>query len=322
MKTLVTGGTGFIGSHLVDELVARGCEVTLVTRHPGRVRPEWSAVNVIEGLFTDEKVLNFCKEVEVVYHLAVYSDGPASDGETARRVNVDGSEAIARWAAGRGVKRFFFASSIEAQGPADDPSRPLREEDPCVPVSVYGESKRLAESAILKSGLSHVVIGRIGNTYGPRSHGFIPGFVRAYRKQDELFQSLRVMDDIRIQPIYVTDLVRAILCVVESEFMGTINLVGHENVRVGDWMRGVAELLNLRPGMDPPVLTMTDAEKFRQRNPFLDYWLGRPPAVHRLYSGERLLQLGFEPRHSLVKGTAYTLEWFCGQEKAHACASR
>jgi nucleoside-diphosphate-sugar epimerase len=162
---LVTGGTGFIGSHLVERLVAQGRVVRCLVRSTSSTRDLPAAVERAQcDLETGAGLAEALCGVDTVIHLA---------GVTKARVSADyergnaGATANLVRAAGD-VERFVHVSSLAAAGPSPS-DRPLTEDDPPHPVSQYGRSKLAGEQIVRQSALgSRVVIVRPPVVYGPR----------------------------------------------------------------------------------------------------------------------------------------------------------
>ncbi|MEX1062743.1 MAG: NAD(P)-dependent oxidoreductase [Balneolaceae bacterium] len=170
MRAFVTGGTGFIGSHLADRLMEENAvtEVRCLVRN----REKWlrdKSYTKIEGDLADTSVLTKALEgVDVLFHAAALVKAPTR--EEYKKANVDATVNIVRIAAERGVKKIVILSSLAAAGPSS--GRPLTEEDPLRPISMYGESKKNMEQSILNTdtkGLS-ISILRPPAVYGPREN--------------------------------------------------------------------------------------------------------------------------------------------------------
>jgi dihydroflavonol-4-reductase len=170
MKALVTGANGFIGSHLVRELVARGWTVSCLVRKTGRLESLGGVpVQLVTGDTRDKESLRPAVRGQgVVFHLAGAISAP--DWKTYHEVNAIGTLNLveACLEENPAPKKFVHVSSISAAGPSP-PGTALREEDECKPVSDYGRSKREAEVFVLEQrDLMDVTIIRPPNVIGPR----------------------------------------------------------------------------------------------------------------------------------------------------------
>lgn len=178
MRVLVTGGAGFIGSHLAEALCREGAEVRVLDdlslgreenlswRRPG------DRLDVRIGSLRDpETVTAAVAGVEVVFHLAAVNSVPRSLEHPAwtQSVNVDGTLTLLLAAREAGVRRLLYASSSSIYGPADP--APRREDDPPDPVSFYALQKFAAERYTLLFHRLHgmdTVALRYFNVFGPR----------------------------------------------------------------------------------------------------------------------------------------------------------
>ena len=173
MRVLVTGGAGFIGGNLVNELIAGGHDVLVIddlsTGSAANLHPsaDFRRLDVLDPGLT-AVVMGFGPET--VVHLAAQADVQRSiaDPERDRAVNVDGTEAVARAALAAGARRMVSASSAAVYG--DPESLPLAETAAKHPLNPYGSSKLAAESA-LSSALAETCVDfasmRFANVYGP-----------------------------------------------------------------------------------------------------------------------------------------------------------
>ncbi|MEZ2222015.1 NAD-dependent epimerase/dehydratase family protein [Rhizobium sp. RCC_161_2] len=157
---LVTGATGFVGQALCAELSRRQMDYRPISRAP---KPGFVAMGTFDGATDWARVL---AGVETVVHLAarvhVMNDTSSDPLAAFRAANVDATVNLARQAAGAGIKRFIFLSSIKVNGEATVPGRPFRASDRPHPEDPYGQSKREAEEALLaisvETGMEIVVI--------------------------------------------------------------------------------------------------------------------------------------------------------------------
>ena len=211
---LVTGGTGFIGSHLVDRLAAQGRTVRCLVRQGSQVRklPLASVELAYGDLATGEGVPEALCGVDTVIHLAgVTKARTVSDYDAGNA----GATANLLRAAG-GLRRLVHVSSMAAAGPSAE-GRPLGEDAEPRPVSHYGRSKLAAEEAVRKSALwERAAIVRPPVVYGPRDTD-VYQMIRAVARG----WMLRIGRAERpFSLIYVQDLVDGILAAANSEGAG------------------------------------------------------------------------------------------------------
>jgi len=184
VKTVVTGGAGFIGSHLVDALVARGDDVLVLDDLSSGKRANLegaiAAGATLEVLDISEPRLLMTTiqgfEPEGVFHLAAQIDVRKSMADPGfdARLNVVGTLNVLEAASRVGARQFVFTSTggaIYGEGARRPDELPFSEDSRCEPDSIYGQSKLAAEGYIglyRSSGRIDGVITRLGNVYGPR----------------------------------------------------------------------------------------------------------------------------------------------------------
>ena len=176
MRALVTGGGGFIGSHIVERLVNDGHAVRVLdnfaTGRRENMLPFASDVELVEGdIQSYERVHTAVRDCEVVFHQAALPSVPRSvqDPLTSNAVNVIGTLNVLLAARDSGVRRIVYASSSSVYGA--NPALPKREDLPTLPISPYAVAKLAAESYCRSFtevyGLETVAL-RYFNVFGPR----------------------------------------------------------------------------------------------------------------------------------------------------------
>ena len=183
---LVTGGTGFIGRHLVRALLKQGASVAVLSRHvPVAGVPGYG---VIAGDLTRPATLEgLCRGMDSVFHLGGFAhalDQPDDRSEAENwQVTVEGTKAIIEQLLKAGVKRFVFFSSVKAMGEGGETR--LSETTECRPVTSYGRAKREAEKIVLdagRQGLSSTIL-RLPMVYGPGCKGNLPRMIQAIARR-------------------------------------------------------------------------------------------------------------------------------------------
>jgi nucleoside-diphosphate-sugar epimerase len=226
VRILVTGGTGFVGSHLVAALLERGHSPVCLVRDPGKARRVFGegAVELVPGDLRDAAALRkACAGVEAVAHLAGLI--AARDRAEFFEVNVEGTRALAEAAAASGgrLRRFVLVSSLSAAGPA---ARGTRVElDGAGPISLYGESKRAGEEAVRGLALEWTIL-RPPAVYGPRDLEFLRLFRMARLGLAPVFGD----GSQELSLVYAADLAEAIASCLEVGAPGAVLYPAHEEV--------------------------------------------------------------------------------------------
>ena len=257
MRTLVTGGAGFIGSHLVDALIARGDSVTIVDDLSGGKESNIAAAleagarlqrtDIRDGAALRQAVGD--ARPQAVFHLAAQVDVRISLADPAfdARTNVEGTVNILEAARLAGAERVVFASTGGAMY-GDTDVLPTPETVEALPMAAYGQSKFCAERYLglyqRLYGLSTIAL-RFGNVYGPRQdpHGeagviaIFCGKLRAGARPKIFGDGTQTRDY-----IYVGDLVSAILLAADTRDGGAMNIGTEEETSVLDIVRVLAQL--------------------------------------------------------------------------------
>ena len=208
MKVIITGGAGFVGSHLADRLIGRGDDVLVIDNYaPGRRDnlPDYAAgLRVIEGDIADRELVDRSFDEfgpDVVVHAAASYKDPDDWAEDAR-TNVLGSALVAKAAQATGARRLIYLQTALCYG-LHPIEQPITLDHPIRPgASSYAISKTAGEQYIALSGIDYQSF-RLANAYGPRNiSGPLPTFYSRLTSGKPCF----VMDT-RRDFVYVSDLV-------------------------------------------------------------------------------------------------------------------
>lgn len=303
---LVTGGAGFIGSHLVEKLVKLGCRVRVLDDFSSGKEENLESfrhrIEVIRGDIRDRDLCFKAAEgMEVILHQAALASVPRSvaEPELSHEINVTGTLNLLIAAGKNGVKSFVFASSSAVYG--DDPSFPKKEGSEGKPLSPYAAQKFASEKycQVFSSlfGFNAVCL-RYFNVFGPRQDphsqyaAVIPIFItRMLQGQPPvIFGDGQQCRDF----IYVEDVVRANLLAAEKEeFRGeAFNIGCSERVTIKALAEEIASYLNVSL---PPI-----------------YSAPRPGDIKEssadVTRAEKIL--GFKPEIDFAQGLKLTIDWY------------
>jgi len=260
MNLLVTGGAGFIGSHLVEGLVARSCGVRVFDNYssgtPARLAHLGDAVRLIEGDVRDGDALAVAAEgVEAIFHLAALVSVTQSVEQPllTYAINLDGTLNVLEAARRCGVRRVVLASTCAVYG--DSVRLPVRESELPAPLSPYAASKLAAEEAgklYARRYSVETVALRFFNVYGPRQDpaspyaAVVPRFVAALRagRQPTVFGDGMQTRDF----IFVGDIVAGLWAAATLPGLGgaVFNLGRGEETSVLDLAHGIGAQLGVR----------------------------------------------------------------------------
>lgn len=316
MKALVTGATGFVGSHLVEALRRGGVEVTGLARSPAKAAAlrAWG-VRVVNGdLHSQESLERAVAGQDVIYHVAGLV---AARNETEFLwANRDGTRNIVTAAEHQGRPRFVMVSSLAAAGPAQR-GAPLSGSEVPNPVSAYGRSKLAAEEAVKASLLPWSII-RPPIVYGPRD-----------REVLKLFRLVRlgiapVFGDgtQELSAVHAEDLARALIAVGAGQAAvgGTYHACHPEIFTSAEFARAIGAAMGRSVGTlripsslgrallilteksarllgKPTILTLDKANEF-----FQPAWTGDPSPLVR--------HCGWCAAHDVRSGLADTYQWY------------
>ena len=212
MRVLITGATGFVGSHLTRALLERGDDVVCLVRDVDRATSLFPDVlpKLVTGNLNDRETLrSACHGADIIYHSAALTTARSRDGFFA--VNADATQRLVEAAADSSpqLSRFVYISSQAAAGPSKQ-GVPRIESDTPETVSNYGASKLAGEERVRDSGLPWTIV-RPCAVYGPGDRAFLTVFQLVRRGIMPVLGSA----DQELSMIHIDDLVRSLTGVVQ-----------------------------------------------------------------------------------------------------------
>ncbi|MFW0778061.1 MAG: NAD-dependent epimerase/dehydratase family protein [Rickettsiales bacterium] len=294
MKVCITGGAGFVGSHLTDRLIARGDEVLVIDNFATGRRDNLSekeGLTLVEGSITDKalmhKLFGEFKPELVVHAAASYKD--PNDWESDIATNVHGTANVVSAAKEVGVKRFIYFQTALCYGlkPVEQPITLSHQIDSRG--SSYAISKTAAEQYIELSGIEFVSF-RLANAYGPRNiSGPLPTFYHRLSNGKPCF----VMDT-RRDFIYIDDLIDCVQGAVDGKGAGAYHISSGSDYAIKELYDATIEAMRLNDLADVEV---------RERHP--------DDAETILLDPSRTKSdFGWEIKTPLKQGVAATIEYY------------
>lgn len=318
MKVFLTGGTGFIGSHLVDSLLAENdTEIFALVRDLSNKKwLEGRDIHCLEGDL--ESLPSLPEDVDIIFHLA--GSTKARKPADYYTVNQGGSASLFQTLADRGLRprRLVLLSSLAAAGPSRS-GRPVRESDPPQPLTPYGHSKLAGElEAIKYKDRFPLTIIRVGPVFGPRDKDFITLFRMVRKGIMPTFGSAGH----QVSLCYVKDLVKALkMSMLDDSPSGEIFNIGDPKPYSWDeFGRAAGTVLGKSPRMirfPLPVVylvaiiseavckitrqtSILDRNKIREMRQ--DAWVAD--------IGKAQERLGFSSDYTLEEALRETLQWW------------
>ncbi len=317
MKAFVTGGTGFVGSHLVDYLLSRDDTTVNCLIRSEHKWLENKNVSPFYGGLHDIDALNKGMEgADVVFHIAAIVK--ASNKAAFMRTNVDGTENILRIAQKQGVKKVVILSSLAATGPSF--SRPVSEDDPLMPVSMYGESKKAMEEMIHQTAKSDdsITILRPPAIYGEREDQIFGVFQAASKG---VFPIIGDGVSTRISLVHVDDVIQGLILAEKQQSKGvnTYFISSEEFYTWKEIKNTTADVLGKKVfALKVPAGLVKKISAIIETGASV---FGRYPVINREKAAELVLQwtcsvdkakreLGYKQSVSLHDGIQKTISWY------------
>ena len=313
MKAFVTGATGFIGSHLCEELIKRGYDVTCLVRETSNLKwIDTLDLQRVKGDCTDKDSLcHVLHNFDYVFHLAGLTKSSSDDAYFS--INAKGTENLINAVAEKNpqLERLIYISSLSAAGPSKN-GTPVDEKVDPSPVSNYGRSKLEGERAILKhKDTIPVTIIRPAAVYGPRDKDFLVLF-RMIKKGifpdwGKSFYSF----------LYVDDLIQGIIrCAERKEAEGKTYFMSENTVHTNEEvMKLISSALNARalrlkvPKFVIPFCSFIGDKthagiinKDKMKEFVHSHWICNARKLRE--------ELGFTPRVVIKEGMKWTADWY------------
>jgi len=304
-SVLVSGGAGFIGSHLVDALIARGLNVTVIDNlSSGRSENINKKAEFIKADILDYKLLKkIVKDKDIIFHIAA----SATTKETSMgwkdpvydyKVNALGTLNMLRaiLEKNRDVK-FLYASSAAVYGEPE--YTPIKESHPTNPISPYGISKLTGEKycyAYFKEYGLYTIVLRIFNTYGPRQPRYVMfDLLKKLWKNHHKLEVLGTGDQVR-DYCYISDLVRAFILAIKKAPPGSVfNIGSGEGITIRALVDRLIQIY--QPTQDIEVYYTGKS------------WKGDINVLNCDITKARKI-LGFKPKVKLEEGLMKLVDWF------------
>jgi nucleoside-diphosphate-sugar epimerase len=328
-RALVTGATGFVGSHLVERLLAAGVQVMCLVRpSSGRRWLEGLKVRFCEAAFDDAAALAAAAAgMDYVFHVAGLTRARSLAAYLAVNERCTQAMLAAATAGGRAVRRFVYVSSLAAVGPAPT-EQPLDESAPANPLGFYGQSKLAGERACLAAAASAagklpVTIIRPPAVYGPRDTNFLPLFRTAARRG--IFPFIGSPEN-QLSLLHVSDLAEGIWQAASSPAAaGQTYFLGSGTHSQGQFADALGAALGAAAGAKPlrrvriPRLLAKLVGELGELKWTLT---GKPQIISRRKIRDALQprwtctwaraqrEIGYRPRVELVEGLRAAAQWY------------
>lgn len=304
MRIAVTGGAGFIGSHLVDRLIADGHDVVVIDNLSAGKKEYINTKAHFAEKDIRKDISAELKDAAVVFHLAADPDVRVSaiNPKNSFDVNVNGTFSVLESCRKADVKRFIFPSTSTVYGEAK--VIPTPETYHCVPISNYGASKLSCEAYISSYAASYGIKGtslRLANIFGERSmHGVMFDFYHKLKKNPN---SLEILGDGKQDKSYlhVSDCVGAFLATWKNQKAqyDVFNVGSKEKHNVDELARTMCKVLGLNP-----KFTYTGTPHG---------WIGDMKLM--LLDTKKIETLGWRPKTGFEEGVKRYIDWLHSKQE-------
>ncbi|MDQ3770939.1 MAG: NAD-dependent epimerase/dehydratase family protein [Actinomycetota bacterium] len=320
MRAFVTGGTGFIGRHLVSRLRARGDDVVALVRSPARAETlRELGCELVTGDLDDAAVMQEAMEgCDAAFHgAAVYKIGVTEDEcRDMHRTNVDGTATVFEASAAAGVARVVYVSTVNCFG--DTSGRVLDEEDArpsgrflsCYDATKFGAHEIAAQHI---AGGAPIVVVQPGSVYGPGDHSQVGRMIADTVKGRT---KLMLFPELGLTLVHVEDVADGIVAAHDKGRTGQSYVLGGHIGTMGELVRRVAELSGRKPPKHSLPTSVVRASL--PLAPLISRAMGLPSNLRELVTAsdgvtywarddKARLELGYAPR-DLDTGLRQTLQ--------------
>ncbi len=318
MKAFITGGTGFIGSHLVDSLIEHEdySEIRCLVRSSDKWLKSKDFLRIEGDLHNLSALTKAVRNVDVVFHLAGVVK--AQTYQEFERANVEATENLVRIAQKEGVKKIVILSSLAAAGPSQN--GPVTESDRMLPVSMYGRSKKRMEETIhaIADKDTSVTILRPPAVYGPR--------------EDQIFTFFKMVSNHicpiigdgqtpKISMVYVGDVIQGILKAADQREPGVRTyFISGEHIHTWEEIRKITTTVLGKKAI-PVYVKPRHVKKIATLIEKTASFFGSYPVLNQDKANELVLEwtcsiekaqkeLNYKPEYSLAEGISRTIRWY------------
>ena len=289
MKIGITGGSGFIGTHVANALKSK-YEVVIFDRH----KPNIEGIEFIKGNIIDDSIQKAFEDCDVVIHLAAAVGVKITEEDPILTLNTNilGTKNVLEACKSNNVKKIILASSSEVYG--EPLKTPIEESDPAIPITTYGISKIAAEEYVkayaVSFGLKYTIL-RFFNVYGPgQSKDFvIPEFVNNASKNNPI---LIHGSGSQIRSFcHISDISKGVSLSIEKGDNEIINIGNaNEPITISELAKKIIDITNSKSNIQ--FVPFTDSNRRRQKE-----IINRIPSIKKAES-----MLSYKPEISLNDG--------------------
>lgn len=322
MKVLVTGATGFIGSHIADKMKEKGADIVCLIRKTSNLQwVENKGYELVEGSLSDKESLKYIvKDIDIIFHSAGLT--AARNMDDFIKGNVTGTKNLFEAAASNAsnLKRFVHISSQAAVGPSKSLEEMSTEDKPHEPLTSYGKSKRMAEDYLNQNvDKLPITIVRPPAVYGPRDVATLPMFKAAKKGIGTLIG----FDDKYVSIISSMDLTRGIVeAGLSDNTIGETYFIASESYY--SWNE-ITDIMSKAAGRNKVLkikIPHPIVKVMGNINGMIGKITGKPPVFDSEKSIDFIQKywtcsiekakkdFGYEQKYSLEEGMKITFDWY------------